>query len=354
MAPPPRARVTGGKVLAPGSPMRRELLSRFALAAAVGGAGLFVYLVIAQGAGDLVSALETAGWGLALVALFHLVPMAADARGLQSLLPPARRLPFRTMLAARWLGESVNGLLPAAQIGGNVVKARRLAQCGVAAPAAAAGVVADLTLGVFTQIVFTLWGLALLIAVVDDAALAGPLLGGTAVMALLLWAFYRLQQQGLFAPLAAVAARLPGIGSGTARGGAAGVDDALRAIYRDRRTLLAAGSWRLAGWLVGAGEVWLAMHFLGHPVGWVEALVLESLGQAVRAAAFAVPGALGVQEGGYLVLGALLGLPPATALALALAKRVRELLLGLPGLLFWQWCEGSGWYRRRARARLER
>lgn len=339
--------------MAPGSPMRRVPVSRLALAALAGGGSLFIYLVIGQGAADLLAALETAGWGLALVALFHLLPMAADARGLQCLLPPAGRLPFRTILAARWLGESVNGLLPAAQIGGHFVKARRLAQCGVPAPAAAAGVVADITLGVLTQIVFTLTGLALLIAVVEGTALAGPLLGGTAVMALLLWAFYRLQQRGLFAPLAAAAARVPGVGCGALDGGAARVDDALRAIYRDRRTLLAAGSWRLAAWLVGAGEVWLAMHFVGHPVGWVDALVLESLGQAVRAAAFAVPGALGVQEGGYLVLGALLGLPPPMALALSLAKRVRELLLGLPGLLFWQWCEGSGWYRRRARARLE-
>jgi len=31
-----------------------------------------------------------------------------------------------------------------------------------------------------------------------------------------------------------------------------------------------------------------------------------------------------------------IGLPADTALALALAKRVRELLLGLPGLLVWQ------------------
>lgn len=62
----------------------------------------------------------------------------------------------------------------------------------------------------------------------------------------------------------------------------------------------------------------------------------ESLGQAVRAAAFAVPGALGVQEGGYVVLGGALGIPPDTCLALSLAKRAREILLGLPGLLAWR------------------
>jgi hypothetical protein len=41
-----------------------------------------------------------------------------------------------------------------------------------------------------------------------------------------------------------------------------------------------------------------------------------------------------VQEGGYLLLAPLAGLPPDAALALSLAKRARELLLGAPGLLY--------------------
>jgi uncharacterized membrane protein YbhN (UPF0104 family) len=88
------------------------------------------------------------------------------------------------------------------------------------------------------------------------------------------------------------------------------------------------------GWLVGTGEVFLILQLLGHPVSWVTALLLESLGQAIRGAAFAIPGALGVQEGGYLLLAPFAGLSPDSALALSLAKRSRELLLGLPGLLY--------------------
>src|SRR5258706_9972902 len=90
----------------------------------------------------------------------------------------------------------------------------------------------------------------------------------------------------------------------------------------------------LVGWLVGTGEVYLILQLIHHPVGWIDALLLESLGQAIRGAAFAIPGALGVQEGGYLLLAPLAGLPPDTALALSLAKRAREVLLGIPGLLY--------------------
>jgi hypothetical protein len=45
----------------------------------------------------------------------------------------------------------------------------------------------------------------------------------------------------------------------------------------------------------------------------------------LRGAAFIVPGALGFQEGSYILLGAIVGLDPALTLALALAKRAREI-----------------------------
>jgi uncharacterized membrane protein YbhN (UPF0104 family) len=65
--------------------------------------------------------------------------------------------------------------------------------------------------------------------------------------------------------------------------------------------------------------------------------VIESLGQVVRSMGFLVPGALGVQEGGYVLVCGLFGIPPEQALALSLVRRLRDLLLGLPGLVAWRW-----------------
>jgi hypothetical protein len=47
-----------------------------------------------------------------------------------------------------------------------------------------------------------------------------------------------------------------------------------------------------------------------------------------------------------VLVGALLGLPAETALAISLTKRVRELALGLPGLCVWHWIEGHHLLRR--------
>ena len=73
----------------------------------------------------------------------------------------------------------------------------------------------------------------------------------------------------------------------------------------------------------------------------------------MRAAAFAIPGALGVQEGGYVLLGQVLGIGPETSLALSLSKRVRELTLGIPGLVAWQIEEANALLLPRDEARME-
>jgi uncharacterized membrane protein YbhN (UPF0104 family) len=69
-------------------------------------------------------------------------------------------------------------------------------------------------------------------------------------------------------------------------------------------------------------------------------LIIETMGQALRSAAFIVPGALGVQEAGFLVLGTIFGLAPETGLSISLVRRIRELALGLPAILTWQLVEG--------------
>ena len=286
--------------------------------------------------GDVARALSVAGWGLFGVAAFHLLPLFADAMGWRRLLASRSPISVRTAVYARWIGESVNQLLPVAQVGGSVVKANLIARRGVSGALAGASVVVDITTLVGSQIGFTLLGLALLIAQVGGRELAPTAVVGTVLMTLLLLGFYLAQRRGMFGTLARGLQKLAPGGGAALADGAATMDADVTTLYRDGRAVLGALVWHLVAWVVGAGEVWLALWLLGHPVDLSTALLLESLGQAVRAAAFAIPGALGVQEGGYVLLGQVLGIGPETSLALSLAKRVRELTLGIPGLVVWQ------------------
>jgi uncharacterized membrane protein YbhN (UPF0104 family) len=96
---------------------------------------------------------------------------------------------------------------------------------------------------------------------------------------------------------------------------------------------------QLAALISGSFEIWFALRLFGHPVGWGAALALESMTQAVRHLAFVVPAGLGIQEAGLVLFGHAFGISSELALAVSMAKRIREVLCGLPALMSWQWSE---------------
>ena len=104
----------------------------------------------------------------------------------------------------------------------------------------------------------------------------------------------------------------------------------------------------LACWVAGALEVWVALRLAGRPLDFAVVLVIESLLYAIRTVAFAIPNAVGVQEGAYILVGGAFGLTPEMGLALSLLKRARDLLIGLPALGAWQALEGGRLWRRLA------
>lgn len=318
------------------------------------GFALLFGLIAYHGAGEVFSAVAVVGWGLLLVVAYRIVPMLADTLGWHALLPRPHRLPLLEMLRLRWIGDAINTLLPVAQVGGEFVRAKLLHRGGISGPMASASVVVDLTAAVLTQIGFALLGVALLLyhggtGHAGDVALGVAV--GIGIFSALLLGFYLAQRAGLFESLARGLERVARSGEWMSLvGSATRLDNAVTRLYRRRQRFWVACAWRFLYWFLGAGEVWLAMFLLGHPVTPLEALVLESLGSAVRAGAFAVPGGLGVQEGGYILFGSLLGVDGETALAVSLVKRVRELAVGLPGLLVWQLGEGHRLLRHRAKS----
>jgi putative membrane protein len=299
---------------------------------------LFIALLLSQDLPAIVASLSRAGWGLVLVALFHLLPLLIDAIAIRVLFTGGCRGTMRDALLARWVGESANSLMPAGQIGGPVLMARFLGQRGMPLPEAAAAITVSTTLQTFAQIAFALLGVIMVGAQashITQHALRTSALIASAFLAVQVGGFYLIQRRGLFSKLTRAVSRFAGKRDWTAFiTQAHAIDLAVQDAYRRGGRVMASFVLSLAGWIVGTGEVFLIAQFLGTPVSWSDSLLLESLGQAIRGAGFAIPGALGVQEGGYLLLAPLAGLPPDAALALSLAKRARELLLGLPGVIY--------------------
>lgn len=323
---------------------------RLALYAAwVTGLALFAGLIVYQGLGDILAVLAVGGWSLGWVVAFHLIPLIVDALGWRALLANPHRRGIVELSWMRWIGESINSLLPVAQVGGDLVRVRLLKRVGVPGAVSGASVIVDLTVGIIMLIPFALLGIGLLLREGGTTQAAAKLGVGIVIFTAVAASFYLAQRAGVF--LALVRA-IEGLAGGrewhSLTGGAAALDREVAGRYAQGRVVAIACGWRFVAWVLGAGEISLALYFLGHPVTITDALILESLGQAIRTAAFAIPGALGVQEGGFVVLGGILGLTPETALALSLVKRLRELALGLPGLIAWQIIEGRCAWRGQA------
>lgn len=283
--------------------------------------------------------LRTAGPGLIVVALTHILPMLANARGWELLVPGARHPGLRFMLRMVWIRESVNSMLPVARIGGEVVTFRLMTRAGMRSSAAAASLVVDMQLTLISQLIFTLVGIAFLLAQATpvERDLGIKLLWGLAALAPILIVFTMIQHVRLFERLGRMFNRLTSGQIAALAGPSVRIDQSISLIWRKRVVILRyLFFWQTLQCLAVSFEIWLALYFLGARIGFAESVVFESLIQAVSSAAFFVPAALGVQEGGFVLIGVALGLDPSMCLALAGARRVRDLVIFVPGLLAWQ------------------
>ncbi|MEI8396222.1 MAG: lysylphosphatidylglycerol synthase domain-containing protein [Rhodospirillaceae bacterium] len=317
------------------------------IAVALCGLAAIIALIAGNDATAVFGAVAGVGWGLVAVVLVRATIVSTCGFGWARLIRPLVPCRLRTFLFIRWIREAVNVLLPVAAVGGDLVGGRVLTFWGVTGGLAAAGILVDLLLQACAQVLFTLTGLGLLLAGGRGGDFAGWVIVGLLVAAVALGSFYGAQRFGLFdlfeRLMLKAAARWPQ----ASFGGELRLHDNIQAIYANRGAVLSSFLLHIVAWFIGAAEIWIALYCMGTHPTIVEALVLESLGQAVRGAAFPVPGALGVQESGFLLLGQLYGITPEVAIALSLVKRVPDLVLGVPGLAAWQFLEARRLLERR-------
>jgi putative membrane protein len=316
---------------------------------ALAGLALATLLILHFGWRRVVDAALAAGWqGLAAITVLYFVCLLLCALAWWAVILDAPPNAVAASLWARWLRESVGNLL-ALPTAGELAGARELTFHGVRPGMAGASTVVDLTLELLSQIAFTLFGLVLLITWYQGSEIGAWVASGVAISVMAAAGFILAQYKGLFSLLERLPERLDLKWAWTLLPEGEGIHAGIQTIYRHRQRVLTAMGLHLVAWIVGAGEAWVGLWFMGHALLWSDALILESLAFALRTAAFIVPSRMGIQEGGYIVLGALFGLSPEIALALSLLKRAREIATGLPCLIIWQGVEAWRlWLRQQA------
>jgi len=207
------------------------------IAIALGGAAA-VGLVAWFGAQTIGHEVLAAGWAIPGAILLHLLQLFLSAVAWRCAAGVVRRdgrLGLRGFFVVRWIRESVNSLLPVAQLGGNLVGIRLLMQRGLSGAVAGAATTLDITLEALTQFLFTIMGIVVLAMLDADPAWGGWLQGVVATMAAALLGFIVAQRAGLLRVVEALARRLhrmfPALSVDTVRG----LHDELMRLQRDRR-----------------------------------------------------------------------------------------------------------------------
>jgi putative membrane protein len=234
----------------------------------------------------------------------------------------------------RIVRDAAGEVLPFSQLGGILIGVRALILRGIAAPPAFASSIVDVTTEMMAQIVFILIGVTLFAAHSSSELPAATITGIVFVLAGSV-AFIVLQRRGLVLAEKLAARFIPAVARQTRE-----FHVAVKDIYDHPSHLALSSTIHLIGWIVSAIGTWLTIRFIGGHIDIAGAIAIESVLCALRSAAVFVPGALGVQEAGYVLMLPLFGLPPEMGLAVSLLKRGREIAIGVPVLLMWQGLEG--------------
>ncbi len=302
---------------------------------AVGLAGLAV-IVWQAGPAAVLARLAALGPRWPLVLLPSIAVQVLDTLAWRSAFGGRPRVPFLALVRARIAGEAINSLTPTAYVGGEPVKAYLLSPA-VPLREGLSSVIIARTLMTVAQVAFVTLGVAVALGRFDGsghliAVSAGVLLA----VALGLWWVVGRQQRGLVGWVVGLAARV-GIrprALEARRDAIADLDARIARFYREELGCLHASvTLYFLGWVAGTAETYLILALMGLPVDLPRAFAIEALSGLVKGVTFVIPGSLGGQEAGNLVLFAGFDFPMAAAVGYSLVRRLRELLWAAIGLV---------------------
>ena len=306
------------------------------------GLGLLGWILWTQNLPEVWRQVSHLQWRFLLVLLFYLVIFGLDTLGWRSALSPRANVRWDHLFKIRLAGEAVNYVTPTAWVGGEPVKAHLLSKrYGIPFSDGIASVVIAKTTFSISMFLFILTGIALMLLTqsIHDSILRWvwiilPFLG-VLLMLFLLAQFSQPFKRGI-SLLQAILPRF----LRDAESKAKEWDRAIVTFYRHSpRAVLLSFAFHFLGWVAGVFEVYLIFRLLQVPVSLSAAWGIESLWLLLKTGAFLIPASLGASEGIILLICLGSGINAASALALALVRRAREIFwvgLGLRELLLFR------------------
>jgi uncharacterized protein (TIRG00374 family) len=298
------------------------------------GVGALAALVTVVGWPAIATNLSVIGLWFPVLVLIYGGAQLAFAYGWKVLIGrrPDGPVSFADAFAAYLAGDSVNYFTT---VGGEPLKAQLLSR-KVGYPKALATVAVHRHAEVAAQGIFLALGIGITLthfrvpSGVRIAALAGLLLMAGAT----LWMTVALRH-GAFAAILEQLVRFRPLHGLRRFARAAGRLDELIGDFYERRQehFLASVAWSFLGWCGGLVETYVLLRLLAPGEGWRTAVAVESLALALNNVVLFIPARLGIAEGVRVGVFLLLGLSAAQGAAYGMARRARELIWLIPGLV---------------------
>jgi uncharacterized protein (TIRG00374 family) len=252
----------------------------------------------------------------------------------------ARIVPFWRLLAIRTAGEVVNMTTPTAYVGGEPLKAYLLKQYGVPMVDGLASVVTAKTTMTIAPIGFILVGMVMGFWVLGTGGSPGKTAMATMVSVGLLafgvGGFVLIQRRGIFSSLLWVLRKIGVAIKALDRHEERllELDRTIAAFYvKNRSGFLMSVLLFFLGWLVETIEVFVMLRVLGEPATIKASIAIGALSVFIKGGAFFIPGSLGAQDAGNLLLVTTFGYGDVAGITFALLRRFRELVWVLIGLV---------------------
>ncbi|BFU92553.1 MAG: hypothetical protein NTAFB01_37400 [Nitrospira sp.] len=251
----------------------------------------------------------------------------------------AQRIPFWRLLTIRTAGEVVNMTTPA-YLGGEPVKAFLLKKYDVPMAEGAASVVIAKTTMTIAEVFYILTGIALAFWIVGAGSSAGQTITAALLSVGLLvcsiTGFVFIQQRGLFASILSLVKKL-GLRIRSLEAQEEhlrSIDQTIRNFYsHHQKAFYASMAVYFLGWMAESMEVFGIIYLLGGSVSVLSALAIGALAVFIKGGSFFIPGSLGAQDAGNLLLLQAFGYSDVTGITFALLRRFRELVWIGIGLL---------------------
>ena len=303
------------------------------------GAGilLFVYLLSRVGLASLLENLARFGaWFLVIVGLAFLWIFAQSWAWHLVQTAYFRPVPLGRLFRARIVSDSLNTLIPSANVGGDAARAF-LIKRHVPLTEGIPGVLVDKTIESLASTAFLMTGFLLGLLFLDlPGRMTWAAAVGLAVTAGGIGLLVTVQRKGLVRTLEAVAKVVPRARRVVERwaGPLKDLDANLRLVYgRFNLKTLAAAGLHYAGRAIGVVEVLVILRVLDAHASLLQALFMSTGVTIVNTAFFFVPGHFGVMESAHVLVLQSLHFTAALGLSMGVIRRLRKLATTGIGLL---------------------